>query len=218
MQEILVATFAGLLGIVLLFWGYRFARILIALWGLVSGIALGASVTAAMASTPVLGTTTGVIVGVLLGLLFAVFAYLYYSVAVIVLGIGLGFWLGSGGLALIGLPTGILSVAAGVILGALFGLLVVLLRVPRYLLIAITSFAGATTTVGAALLITNQVPLSFFNYAVIHATVVNSWFWSLMVFVLAAIGVYAQAVSTRNLELEQWGETHPQPPASAHHY
>lgn len=205
MKEIIVALLAGGVGVALMMWGYRLARLFIPLWGFVSGLSLGAAAYSAMSDTPFLGASIGILVGVGLGILFAAFAYLYYSLAIAILGVSLGYWIGSGFITLLGFNPGLLSTLTGVGLGIMFGVITLLINAPKYVLIAATSIAGAITVIESFLLLTNQVSLETFSYSSAQATVSNSVWWILTAFVIALAGVLFQVRTTTDYNLEEWG-------------
>ena len=72
MKELLFALIAGGLGVVLLLFGYRLARILIPLWGFFAGFTIGAAAGADAFGATFVGTTTGIVIGLVVGIVFAV--------------------------------------------------------------------------------------------------------------------------------------------------
>src|SRR5947209_19982489 len=120
-MRILFALLSAIIGLMLVFGGYRLARIVIPLWGFIAGLSLGGAVIADMSNNPFLGTFLGVMVGLVMGLIFGLFAYLYYSVAVIVLIGSLGYWAGSSFIMFLGFNHGLLSTLSGLALGIIVG-------------------------------------------------------------------------------------------------
>src|SRR5437764_11392260 len=116
-QNIIIGLLVGLLGAVFCFVGYRFFRILIAIWGFFAGFELGAAGAAALFGSNFLGTATGWIFGLVVGLVLAVLAYFFYYVAIVLLGASAGCSLGTGCMTAIGRsPSCCLSVRGGVVL------------------------------------------------------------------------------------------------------
>jgi hypothetical protein len=222
-MRIIFALLTVFVGVLLLFGGYRLARFIIPIWGFVAGLSLGGAVYANMASTPFLGTVLGVIVGVVVGLLFALLAYFYYAIAVLVLIGGLGYWAGSSFILFFGFNPGILSFIVGLALGIMVGLLALYYNAPKWVLVVLSSLLGGMTTIGGVLLLFNTIPLSNFSYKAVNANISNSFWWTLVAGVLAIVGMIVQARSTRGYVLEEWGwsghEHHPTPthtPAGVH--
>jgi hypothetical protein len=203
-MRILFALLAIGIGGSLVLAGYRLARFIIPLWGFVAGLAVGGDVISSMQHTPFLGTVLGVLVGLALGALFAALAYLYYSIAIVILVGAAGYWLGSNTILLFGFDPGLLSVIIGSALGILFGIVALIYNVPKYFLIVISAIAGATAAVGGILLLFNQISLDSFSYATINQALSNSFFWTLLAIVLTLAGILIQTVTTHGYNYEAW--------------
>lgn len=204
MGEILAGIGVGILGLLLVFAGYAFARILLALWGLVFGIVLGGSLLNDFTSSGFLNTTLGIFVGLVLGLVFAALAYAFYYVAIVLAGAALGFAIGSSFLQLFGMDPNFLTTMLGIGVGLVLGVAFVLFNLPRAFIIVVTAFSGAILTIGGLLLIFHQIPLDYFSYKTAETVVKNSWFWSIGAIVLAIVGIVVQAIAGRNAEIEAW--------------
>lgn len=205
MKELLFALIAGGLGAVLLFAGYRFGRVIIPLWGLFAGFALGASAASDALGDKFIGTTVGIMVGLVLGLVFAVFAYFFYSLAVVLLGATIGYWIGSGFVGMLGFNKGFLAAVIGIALGAVFGIAALVLNAPKYFLIAITSIGGAVAIIGGVLVLLNKIELDAFDYNTAAQTINNSAFWLAITLALFVVGLIFQVKSNPNYTLEAWG-------------
>lgn len=204
MKELLFALLAGGLGVVLLAFGYRLARILIPLWAFFAGFSLGAAVFADGMNVAFIGTTLGIITGLIIGLVFAIFAYFFYSLAVVLLGATIGYWIGAWFVGLFGLDGGFISAIVGVVVGAVFGLATLALNVAKWLLIFLTSSAGATSVVGGILVLFNKIELSAFDYTTATVTIENSVFWSIISVTLMIAGIIVQALTTKDYLIETW--------------
>src|SRR5262245_49383593 len=96
LDGLLIGLLALAIGLAFCFWGFRLFLILLPIWGFVVGFLLGANLIAQLfggVDPGLFATITGWVVGILLGLLFAVLSYLYYWVAIILLGGALGYQL-----------------------------------------------------------------------------------------------------------------------------
>lgn len=204
MKDLVFAILLGGLGALLLFAGYRFARVLLALWGLIGGFMAGAAIFTDFSGDAFIATTLGIITGIVVGILFAALAYLYYGVAVVLLTAGIGYAIGSSFITIFGIDPGVLSTTVGVIAGAIFGIAAVLLRVPKALLIVLTSFAGAVTAIGGLLVLFNQVPLSFYDFSAARVVIADSWLWSLAALALTVIGIIAQSMMDKEYQMDEW--------------
>ncbi len=133
MKEVIFALLAGGLGVLLLTAGYRFARILIPLWAFFAGFSVGAAVFADATSVGFIATTMGIVTGLIIGFVFALFAYFFYSLAVVLLGATTGYWIGTAFMSWIGFSKGFLSAVVGISLGVVFALATIGLNVAKYL-------------------------------------------------------------------------------------
>jgi hypothetical protein len=200
MDPWLQAATVGLLGLLIglgfVFWGFKLFLILLPIWGFFFGFLFGAGVVTALFNDGFLATVTGWVVGFFVGILFAVLAYLFYWFAVVFIGasvgyaIGLGLlaWLGNGG----GNLTGLIFGLAG---AAIVAVIVVVLRVPKYLIILLTSVAGAFAAVAGLGLILNRISLSELSdghMGAFQAVTDLNWIWPLGAIVLAVVGIVYQ--------------------------
>ncbi|HRA36003.1 MAG TPA: DUF4203 domain-containing protein, partial [Acidimicrobiales bacterium] len=83
MEDIVIGLIALIAGSVFCFSGYRAFRLIIPLWGAFTGFAVGAGAISAITGDALLAKPVGWIVGLVVGVVFALLAYLYYEVAVI---------------------------------------------------------------------------------------------------------------------------------------
>ena len=204
MKDILFALVAGGLGVVLLTLGYRLARILIPLWAFFAGFSVGAAVFADSMNAAFIGTTLGIVTGLVIGLVFAVLAYFFYSLAVVLLGATLGYWLGTWFVGLFGIDGGFFSSMVGVVVGAVFGVLTLGLNIAKWLLIFLTSSAGATAVVGGILVLFNKIELSAFDYTTAAAEIESSVLWSIVSLGLLLVGVVIQTFTSNDYVIESW--------------
>ena len=148
LEGLLLGALAVGIGLAFAFWGFRVFLILLPIWGFFAGFLLGASGIEYIFGDAFLATATGWVVGFLLGLLFAVLSYLYYWVAVILLGGALGYQLTIGLLQWIGFDAdGIIAFILAILGGAIFAVGFFLLRMPAVLVIVASAITGAGATV-----------------------------------------------------------------------
>jgi Domain of unknown function (DUF4203) len=209
-QDFLIGALILLVGAAFCFAGYRFFRILIAIWGFFAGFNLGAAGMTALFGQNFLGTTTGWVVGLVVGLVIAVLAYFFYYVAVVLLGASVGYSLGSGLIAAFGLNNpGFLSVTVGIVLAVVFAFLILALNLPKLLIMVMTALGGAVAILGGLLILTGQIPSTgstALQYGVAVALVRASWFWSIVAIALAVVGFLAQWRTTQEYTLA-WSQS-----------
>jgi hypothetical protein len=206
-QDFLIGALVLLVGLAFCFVGYRFFRILIAIWGFFAGFNLGAAATTALFGQNFLGTTTGWVLGLVLGLVLAALAYFFYYIAVVLLGASVGYSIGSGLIAAIGLNNpGFVSVVVGVVLAVILAILILALNLPKLLIMVFTAIGGAGAIISGILLMVGQIHVVGLQYGIAIAAIRSSWFWSLVVIALAVVGFLAQWRTMQEYTLE-WSET-----------
>jgi len=147
-EGLLLGALAIAIGLAFAFWGFRVFLILLPIWGFFAGFILGANGVQYIFGEAFLATATGWVVGFFLGLLFAVLSYLYYWVAIILLGGALGYQLTIGLLQWIGFDAdGIIAFILALAGGAVFAVGFFLLQMPAVLVIVATAISGAGATI-----------------------------------------------------------------------
>src|SRR6266487_2648151 len=173
----LIGALVLLVGAAFCFVGYRFFRILIAIWGFFAGFNLGTAAMTALFNQAFLATAVGIVLGLVIGLVFAALAYFFYYFAVVLLGASAGYELGSG---LIGAISSNLQFAAfivGVALAVVFALLILILNLPKILIMVFTALGGAVAMLAGLLILLGRVKVPDLQYSVAVALVKASWFW-----------------------------------------
>src|ERR1700752_3037332 len=120
MADIILGILAIIAGGMLLLAGQFVLRIVLPIWGFFVGFAFGAGIVAGWADESFLGTVTGWILGLVFAVLFAVFAYLYFAVAVVLATAAIGFAIGSGLVVALGIDWNWVAVLVGLAVGLVF--------------------------------------------------------------------------------------------------
>jgi hypothetical protein len=206
-QDFLIGALVLLIGALFCFVGYRFFRILIAIWGFFAGFNLGTAAMTALFNNAFLQTTTGIVLGLVIGLVFAVLAYFFYYFAVVLLGATAGYDLGSGLIGAIGLNNpGIISVVVGVAVAVVFAFLILILNLPKLLIMVFTALGGAVAMLVGLLILLGQAKVTYLQYGDAIALVRASWFWSIIAIALAVVGFLVQWRTMQEYTLE-WTES-----------
>ena len=205
-QDFLIGLLILLVGAAFCFAGYRFFRILIAIWGFFAGFNLGPSAMVALFGQTFLGTVTGWVLGIVVGVVIAVLAYFLYYVAIVLLGASVGYAIGSGLIGAIGLNNpGFVSVIVGAALAVILAIVILVLNLPKLLIMVFTAIGGAATIVAGFLLLFGQIHTAALQYGFAAAAIRASWIWTLVVIVLAVVGFVAQWRTMQAYTLE-WSE------------
>lgn len=193
MNSILIGILAIVVGLVFCFRGVVAMRIVITIWGAFVGLNLGAGIVSALTGDGFLSSFLGWIVGILIAVVFALLAYLYYSVAVILAMASIGFVVGSAVMAAIGVTWNWVIVLVGVAVGVLLAIAAIALNLPAILLVVLSAFGGSTAVVGGLMLITTTIELDDFTRANVTSTINHGWWWYVIYIVLVVWGIIAQS-------------------------
>lgn len=205
MSDFLVGIVAVLAGLMLCFRGYWTLRLVLSIWGALIGFGLGSAAATWISEDSYLATALGWILGVALALLFAVLAYLYYAVGVI-LSLGtMGFALGAAATGALGVSWDWVIVGVGVAVGLVVALLAIVVDVPMFLLVVLSSLAGAAVIIAGIMLLTGVLDTADFNSSTVTENIDGHWFWTLGFAALALVGVLSQLTHTRGLATARQG-------------
>jgi len=144
LQVIGLAILALIAGAVFCFAGFKFFLFLLPIWGFFAGLLAGAHGFTAIFGDGFLATTAGWVVGFVIGIGFAIFSYLFYWVAVVLLGASIGYAIGYGIMDAIGFDLDLITWLIAIAVGVVFAVGTVILRAPKYLVVLLTAFGGAT--------------------------------------------------------------------------
>jgi hypothetical protein len=202
MEGLLLGLLAIAIGLAFCFYGFRVFLILLPIWGFFAGFLLGAQGVTAIFGDAFLATVTGWVVGFLLGLLFAVLSYLYYWVAVILLGGALGYQLTIGLFEWLNLNAeGWIAFISALIVGALFAVGFFLLHMPAVLVIVATALSGGGAAVAGVIVALGIVPYQAFNFGIYGVYTAHdlSFVWGIAAIVLAVAGAIYQTRTIADL-------------------
>ncbi len=179
-------------------------RFVISLWGAFVGFNLGAGIVAHFWDTGYLSTATGWVVGLVLAIGFAVIAYLYYAVAVLLATTSIGFALGAAFMGAVGVDWNWLVIVVAVLVGALLGFVAIVANLPRMLLVVLSSLGGASATVTGIMLVTGTLDSADFEHSYVTEAIDQQWYWYALYFALAIAGAVIQSRRFRAWDQETW--------------
>lgn len=193
MADIVVGLLALLAGGVMLFSGQFVLRLVLPIWGFFAGFALGAGLVAELADERFLGTVLGWVTGFVVALVFAVFAYLYFAVAVILTMATFGFAIGSGLVLALGIDWNWLAVLVGLAVGAMLGLASALGNMPMIVLALVSSIAGAVSVVAGLMLLVGTLDSADVTQSAIADAIDANPGWGLTLVTLVLVGIVVQS-------------------------
>lgn len=198
-MDILAALLLFALGAAVLLLGWRLFLTLLPIIGLVFGFFVGAQFIAEIFNEGFLVSVLGIVVGVITAIAFAILAiFWWWAGVVIAIGV-MGFAIGYGILPLFNLDLDFISWVIGLIVGIIFAFGAIVLRVPRALVIVVTSLWGAGGALAGVLVLLNIIEPETVGYGGVSAVVAESFFWTVVWLVVAGVGMAAQLVTTENM-------------------
>lgn len=199
----LLGFLAIVVGIAVCFVGLRLFIFLLPIVGFVAGFFAGAGFITAVLGDRFLATTLGILVGIAVGALFALFAYLFWYVGVILSAGSAGALLGAAVFGSLGITTSWLLFVLAVIVAAVFIVVAFLYALPLYLVIITTAFEGAALAIGGVLLLFNKMDRTEFGASRVWQRIDNHWYLWIIWLVAAALGIGYQLSQLRRASLPQ---------------
>ncbi len=133
-------------------------------------------------------------------------AYFFYYAAIAILGASVGYELGVGIMAGLGITSGVLQFVVGLAAALVFTAGVIVFNLPKVVVVVLSSVAGAGMIVTGVLVALGRIPLESLRYGFVGAFIHNSWFWTLVFAVVAAAGVALQLLVPAEYSLTPYGE------------
>jgi hypothetical protein len=197
--------FAGLVvivfGLLLLTVGYRIFLALLPLIAFMVGLFTGMTLVHEITNEGFLTSLLSVAAGVGLAILFAALALLFWALGVIIALAGAGFAVGYALLPALGIDLPLVSILIGLLVGLAAGMAAVILRLPRALIIGLTSLWGAGGILAGAFTVLGTIGSDDLSFGGIHAVLAESPLWTLVWLVISAVGMVVQWQTTDDFVL-----------------
>ncbi|HEX8033717.1 MAG TPA: DUF4203 domain-containing protein [Ktedonobacterales bacterium] len=205
-QIVFVSLLEIVLGVGLCFAGFRLFTILLPLFGFFAGFLVTAQAIQELFGGGFLATISSWVFAFIVGAFCAVAAYFFYYAAIAVLAATVGYELGVGLMAGLGVSSGVLQFLVGLAVAAVLTVAVILLNLPKVFIVVLTALAGASMILTGVLLALGRVPLTALNWGLVGAFIRDSWFWSFVYLALAAAGVAAQLLLPEEYTLAPYSQ------------
>jgi hypothetical protein len=192
MKDVIVGLLALGTGAVFCFRGYIAMRLVIPLWGALVGFFFGAGLVVQLGDGHLLDDLVGWLVGLAFALIFALIAYLYYEVSVVLGMAGIGFSLGTGLMVALGVRWSWLVVLIGILVAVALAYFAIVADIPLFLLVALSATAGSVAIVAGAMLITGAVDLDAFDAATTTERIDDDWWWYVLYLATTISGLLIQ--------------------------
>lgn len=203
MSDVLIGVLVAAIGLLLCLRGAAALRFVIATWGALVGFGLGAGL--ASPESGFLTTTMAWVVAIVLALVFAVLAYVFYAVGVILALGSFGYAVGAAAMSAIGMPWSWVVTLVAVAVGVAFALAGLALNLPMALLSVVSALMGAAVAVTGAMLVVGAIGLAQLSDPEATAGLRDEWWWYAAYVVLALVGVVVQlSRGGRGSAREEW--------------
>lgn len=199
MQDVVVGLLAIGIGALFCFRGYLAMRVIIPIWGALTGFVLGAGLVSSITDESFLRTLAGWIVGLLVALVFGALAYLYYEISVLVVMASIGFTLGTTAMVALDVSWSWAIVLVGVAVAVLLAFLAIAADLPTVLLVLLTSLAGSSAVVLGVMLLVGRAQTANFDTAVFVDSIDDAWWWYVLYLGVALAGIVVQVRLVENL-------------------
>jgi len=197
MSDWVVGILLVVIGLMFCFRGYVAMRFVIPFWGAMTGFFLGAGMVASFGGDGFLSTVLGWAVGLGVGLLFGALAYLYYEVAIIIAMSAIGYVLGTGLIAAMGVTWNWVIVLVGLTMGFGLALFSILFNMPAAVLTVLTATAGATAIITGLLVLLDRIDVAELGSGATAQEAMSDTWWWLIYGGLVIAGIIAQSVAAK---------------------
>jgi hypothetical protein len=204
LATVVAASMVLLLGGIVAFFGYRLLWIILPIWGFFFGLAVGGQGVQAIFGDGFLSTAFSWIIAFCLGVLFAMLSYLFWFIAVALVGGYLGYAVVVGFFGLIGVDLGPIVWLLGVAVGVVTAFLTLRFNVQKYVVIVATALLGASAVVGTIIQLFDPLDPSAFADHPVKVVFDQGIGWAVMLLLIAAVAMAFQFASTRYHEVEQY--------------
>lgn len=174
-EGIIVGLLAIVIGAAWAFFGLRLFTILLPIWAFFFGLVAGAQLGQDIFGQGFFATVLSWIIGIAVGLALAVISYFWYYAAVTIAFGALGYSLGVGLMAWLGIDASILGTIVGVVVGALFAAGAFLLGVPALVVVYVSAISGAAAIVNGVLLFLGRIKLENLDSGLVGGVLTDSF-------------------------------------------
>jgi hypothetical protein len=194
-------------GALFCFFGYLAFRVIIPVWGALVGFGVGAGIVAAWTDEGFLATGLSWLVGIGVAIVFALLAYLFYAVAVVLAMASIGFALGTSLMAALDVSWTWVVVLVGIAAGLLLAVFAIAAELPMVLLVVLSALAGASAITTGIMVLAGTISTDEFTDDAITARANDDWWWYVLYAALAVAGIVNQVRLTarvRGSMRESW--------------
>lgn len=203
-ETVFVALALMLIGVAFCAVGFRLFVLLLPVFGFFAGFIVTAQSIRQLFGEGFLAATSSWVFGFFAGLLFAVLAYFFYYAAIAILAGTVGFEIGAGVIAGLGITMGFLHFIVGMVLALAFIAAVIFFNLPRLFIIVLTALAGSSMIVSGVLVALGRIPLAALQFGVVGDFLRLSWFWAIVYLAIAAASIVLQLLTPTAYSFEPY--------------
>ena len=180
--------------------------LLLPIWGFIVGFLIGGALVTALFGDGFLATTLGFGAGFVFGFAFALLAYFYWYVGVLLSAGAAGFALGAAMLGSFGVSADWLIILFGLVLACVFIVLALAINYPVYLMIVTTASAGVSIALAGALVLFNRIEPATLGTGQAWRMIGDHWFLWIIWLAGTMIGIASQLsmMSRAKLPGDKW--------------
>ena len=204
LEVFLIGGAAILIGLAFTAAGFPLFLGLLPIFAFLTGFIAGSSAVVDAMGGTFLSGALGIGVGIFVGALVAVVSLAFWWAGIIVLGISLGYALGSGVMDALGFGPGLVTLVVSMTTAAVLGVAFFVLRMPRVIVIVLTAIGGAAMAVAGALILLNQVELVRLAAGPIGVVRSGGPVAIIAAIALAIVGIVVQMRLSVNTETRLW--------------
>jgi len=197
MGEQLIGLIILLIGLALCFAGYRLFRVILVIWGLLTGFQLGTLLATQLFGEQYAGTALQWIAGAVVAVILALLAYFLYKWQIVLAGALVGYFLGTALASALNMTPGWVIIVFGLVGAIILGALVLILDLPRLIIILSTAIVGAGVAIAGLLLLLSQINLRDLSGGITGPIARVSGIWTVVWLVLLIVGITFQWTTTR---------------------
>jgi hypothetical protein len=191
-EGIIVGLLAVVIGAAWAFFGLRLFTILLPIWAAFAGLLIGAQLGQDIFGQGFFATIVSWGIGIVVAVAFAVISYFWYYAAV-TLAVGvLGYTLGVGFMAWLGIGDGFLAILLGLVVGGLFAAAAFVLGVPAWLVVIVSAISGAAAVVNGVLILLGRVQLEDLQDGLLGGLLTDSFIGITATVVISALAIAYQ--------------------------
>lgn len=191
-QDVIFGLVAIAAGALFCFRGYLAFRIVIPVWGAFVGFGAGAGLVTSITGDGFLRTGLSWAVGIATGIVFAILAYLFFEVAIVIGMVSIGFALGTSAMVALDVSWTWLVVLVGVVVGALLAAVAIAVDLPMMLLVVLSALGGASAITTGVMLLVGTIDTGEFEDDDLTTRAGDDWWWYVVYLGLAVAGMVVQ--------------------------